>query len=160
MRLPEFAESLKLKIDAMALPGWTYSVKFDTNLMDSVFVRFADQPKEKWPNGIWHNANGFLLMVDERGRQREVGKGPYQMAVSTISGLPRMIGKSGTLEQIEKHIMSYLTRLKNPPAPKPAPAAPLTSDKVVESLLESNGTAPLDEDPEAADNYEDYCARR
>jgi len=150
MRLPDFAESLKQKIDAMALPGWAYSVRFDSNLMDSVHVRFADQPKEKWPNGIWHNANGFLLMIDERGRQREVGRGPYQMIVSTISGLPRMIGKSGTLEQIEKHIMSYLNRLKTPPAPKPV----ITPDKVVESLLESNGVASLDD--EAADNIDDY----
>ncbi len=153
MKLKDFADSLNQKMDAMALPGWTYHVEYDTSLMDSVHIKFADQPKDKWENGIWYNANNFLLMVDERGRSRERGVGPYQMQVSLLNNLPRLVGKSGTLEQIEKHIMSYLARLKNPPAPKPA----LTPDKVVESLLESNGAASFAAAEEAADNEDDYC---
>lgn len=135
MKLEEFANILPQKLKE--IPGsenWFIHSKYGTNLMDSVTVIITTIPKEEWPGGIRHNAPGFQLFIDERNRRREIGTGPYKMEVSTIWKMPvKLVGKTGSLEQILASLVKYMTRVSEALA-----AGPVTESVRLPEILSLN----------------------
>lgn len=135
MKLEQFAASLKAKVSAIGEPQqWFVNTKFGSSIMDSVHVWVATTPKESWPNNIFHNADYVILMISEKNQRYETpdGVGPYKLEVSSINKMPRLIGKTGSLDQIEAYLVKYFTNVAK-------------SLSLVEALLEE-GPQP---DPDA-----------
>jgi len=112
-KMSESVEPIKEAIKKI-FPDSFISVKHDTGIMDSISLHFSVEPKEKWPNNIFHNATYVILHIDEKGKRRETGEGPYQVEL-TSSHVPKEIKfrkKTGNLQQIIEHIRKYFTSLK------------------------------------------------
>lgn len=135
MKLEQFATSLKAKVAAIGEnQQWFVNTKFGSSIMDSVHVWVATTPKESWPSNIFHNADYVILMITEKGQRYETpdGVGPYKLEVSSINKMPRLIGKTGSLEQIEAYLVKYFTNVAK-------------SLSLVEALLEGRSPRPLED---------------
>jgi hypothetical protein len=120
MKLVEIAEPKKMSdvVDALKteiqklFPNSFLQVSKDSNLMDSLSIRFSIEPKSEWKNGIFHNAQYIILMIDEKGKRYETGQGPYQVEVLS-SQLPiKFRKKTGTLDAVVGHVVKFFTNLK------------------------------------------------
>lgn len=114
MRMPDLVEPIKANL-ARLFPTSVFSVEFDTGICDSVTVRFALEPRDQWPNQIWHNATNVLLMIWPRARKgRDDGSGQFQVTCSMCSRkLPvKFLGRSGSGPVIVAHINRFFDRVK------------------------------------------------
>lgn len=114
------AQSMKGSVDALhtsikkLFPNSYLHVQHNTNLMDDITIRFTIEPKDKWPNNIFHNAQNITLMLSEKNKRRETGEGPYQAEeVSSHLKAVQFRKKTGTLDKVVAHVISFFTKLKN-----------------------------------------------
>lgn len=111
-KMSEVVEPIKSVI-LKIFPDSYVSVRHDTNIMDSVTVRFTVEPADQWPNKIFHNATYVIMHIDEKGKRRETGEGPYEVEVNSIH-IPgiKFRKKTGSLDQITDHIRKFFTSVK------------------------------------------------
>lgn len=111
-KMNETIEPLKNAINKL-FPNSYLTVTHSTSIMDDITIRFTVEPKDKWPNNIFHNAQYIILMINEKGKRRETGEGPYEVEVTShhLKDV-KFRKKTGTLDQVVSHVIKFFEKLK------------------------------------------------
>ena len=73
-------------------------------------IRFALEPRNEWPNGIWHNSTHILIFVcPVKGKE-----GIYYTEVGAKYSMPILRKKTGNVDQIINHLKQYFTLFSQP----------------------------------------------
>ena len=112
MNAQEFVQELT-KIVQGTHPNSYVNCRFVTNLLPSIFFRFAGTKKEGWVNGIVENdPNHLLLNIDGFDKYGNGGEKLKLEVLINSNRNSRLKGKTGTQEQVLKHVWSYFSKLE------------------------------------------------
>jgi len=109
------AEELRRSIGSMFPDSYLESA-FSTNIHPGIMIRFAfGKDRSEWKNGIVQNDPGFLILSID-GFDKQGNLSPKQQLRPLTNNSHRdlkLTGKTGTADQIVKHIVNYFKKLKD-----------------------------------------------